>query len=167
MSKRAVQTLILLVDNEFGVLTRVTALLRREGWNIKSLAVAETINPVVSRLTISVECLDSTLPDVLQRIGRLACVRHISCFSDTNHIIRELALIILQGPDLSGARSVASGFGATVEELADGLLVEFAGHASQVAVLLEALRPYGLRDVARSGAVTLEHPVKEVRDEKA
>ena len=161
MSKRTVQTLILLVDNEFGVLTRVTALVRREGWNIKSLAVAETINPAFSRLTISVECLDSTLPDVLQRIRRLACVRELACYRHETHINRELVLAIVDGPHLEDARAIAAGYGAKVEELAGRLLLEFAGPPVQVDGLLQELRQYGLRDVARSGAVTLEQPVME------
>lgn len=75
MPKRSVKTIGLLVDNEFGVLTRITALVRRDGFNIKSLAVTETKNPGVSRLLIAVECVDSAFPKVLSRLGKLGCVK--------------------------------------------------------------------------------------------
>lgn len=162
MSKRTVQTLILLVDNEFGVLTRVTALVRREGWNIKSLAVAETMNTAVSRLTISVECLDSTLPTVLQRIGKLACVRAISCHSAATHISRELVLIAVGEQGRAAAEAAAAAFGANAEEFpGGGVLIEFAGLPSRADELIAALEPFGIQNIARSGVVTLEKPVME------
>jgi acetolactate synthase-1/3 small subunit len=65
----------LLVDNEFGVLTRITARVRREGFNIKSLAVEVTENPEMSLMLIAVECLESALPKVLGRLNKLECVR--------------------------------------------------------------------------------------------
>ncbi len=67
-------TLDLLVDNEFGVLTRITALVRREGFNIRCLAVDETENPEISRLLICVESMQSAVPRVVVRLNRLGCV---------------------------------------------------------------------------------------------
>ena len=162
MGKRTVQTLILIVDNEFGVLTRVTAQVRREGWNIKSLVVAETMNPAVSRLTISVECQDSTLPQVLERLGKLASVRAISAYSDETHFCREFMMATVACEGLSGAEDAARAFDARTTALPCGcLLVEFAGPPDSADLLLSALRPFGVKNVARSGAVTLEKPAKE------
>lgn len=164
MSHRTVQTLILLVDNEFGVLTRVTALVRREGWNIKSLVVAETMNPAVSRLTISVECLDSTLPHVLERLGKFACVRGISAYSEETHISRELVLALVGREGSAAAAETAKAFGARVEELPGGCLtLEYSGKPSQVEELISRLKPFGVENVARSGAVALERPVREAQ----
>jgi len=75
MPQRSVKTIDLLVDNEFGVLTRITALLRREGFNIISLAVNTTGNPEVSRLLIAVECIDSAFGRAMARLVKLGCVR--------------------------------------------------------------------------------------------
>lgn len=74
--QKSVITLNMLVDNEFGVLTRITSLVRREGYNIKSLAVDVTDDASVSQLLLSVECMVSTLPNILSRLNRLGCVRH-------------------------------------------------------------------------------------------
>jgi acetolactate synthase-1/3 small subunit len=162
MSKRGVQTLILLVDNEFGVLTRVTALVRREGWNIKSLVVAETMNPAVSRLTISVECIDSTLPQVLDRLGRLACVRSIAAFAAETHFSRELVMLTVSGCGAAEAARKAAAAGARLLDEGPGsATLEFAGAPEQAEDLVAALKPLGIVNVARSGIVTLERPKKE------
>lgn len=73
--KRSIVTFYLLVDNEFGVLTRITAMLRREGFNIKSLAVEVTDNPEISQMLITVECIDSAVSKVLSRLNKLGCVK--------------------------------------------------------------------------------------------
>jgi acetolactate synthase I/III small subunit len=163
MSKRTAQTLILLVDNEFGVLTRVTASIRREGWNIRSLVVAETMDAAVSRLTISVECIDSTLPNVLERLGRLACVRSISAYSDATHFRRELILVTMSAEHRKFALHAGEAIGAHVIEggKAGALTLEFSGVPEQAESLLAALKPLGIVNVARSGIVTLERPAKE------
>jgi acetolactate synthase-1/3 small subunit len=162
MSRRAVQTLILLVDNEFGVLTRVTALVRREGWNIKSLAVAETMDPAVSRLTISVECIDSTLPHVLERLGRLACVKGITAYAEATHFSRELILVTLEGGEGERAIKEAEGLGARILDSSGGMLtVEFSGEPGHAEALIATLKSFGTVNIARSGIVALERPAKE------
>lgn len=77
MNKKQIYTIGLTVDNEFGVLTRVTALIRREGWNIKSLSVDETERSDISRMTIDLECAEHTAEQVIKRLSRLASVRAI------------------------------------------------------------------------------------------
>jgi acetolactate synthase I/III small subunit len=163
MSKRTVQTLILMVDNEFGVLTRVTALVRREGWNIKSLVVAETMNPAISRLTISVECIDSTLPRVLDRLGHLACVGSITAYSEESHISRELVMITMGCECRELAIKAAEAIGAHVIPTAacECVTFEFTGSPEHAVNLIAALKPYGIQNIARSGIVTLERPAKE------
>lgn len=161
MSKRSVQTLILIVDNEFGVLTRISALVRREGWNIKSLVAAETINPALSRLTLSVECIDSTLPRVSERLGRLACVRGITVYSADTHFGREFLMATVDGDTAAAARAAEDAGARVVESSGGKLTLEWVGAPGQAEGLLAALKPFGIVDVARSGIVTLERPAKE------
>lgn len=75
MPQRSVKTIDLRVDNEFGVLTRITALVRREGFNIVSLAVNATGHPEISRLLLAVECIDTAFVKVMNRLKKLGCVR--------------------------------------------------------------------------------------------
>lgn len=91
--KREVVTIFLLVDNEFGALTRITALVRREGFNIKSLAVEVTENPDVSQMLISVECLDSRLIKVLERLNKLGCVRNVAQVSNCFDLGQALKMV--------------------------------------------------------------------------
>lgn len=91
--KRRTVTMKLLVDNEFGVLTRITALVRREGFNIKSLAVEVTENPERSQMLISVECLESALPKVLGRLNKLECVKEANLVSDRFDLGQQLQAV--------------------------------------------------------------------------
>jgi acetolactate synthase I/III small subunit len=162
MSRRSVQTLILMVDNEFGVLTRVTSLVRREGWNIKSLVVAETMNPAVSRLTLSVECIDSTLQQVLDRMGKLACVRGIKAYSDATHLSRELVMVTVGCEKRAWAEEAAKAIGAkVVGSCGECLTIEFTGEPEHADNLISALKPFGIVNIARSGVVALEKPTGE------
>lgn len=147
------QTLTLMVDNEFGVLTRVTAMVRREGWNIKSLSVAETANPAVSRLTLCVECVPGTLDHVTARLGRLACVRTLSLYSPATHTGRELLLARTNADDTALAALVAR-YDA---RLLSGGVLEASGTPEQLDALLAELRDLGPVEAARSGIVTLEN----------
>ena len=112
MQARDAHILTLTVDNEFGVLTRITAQIRREGWNIKSLAAEETADRSISRITLALQCFDSTLPSVVSRLSRLACVRHVSAYDAARCICRELT--IARMADTPEMRAVAEQFGAQV-----------------------------------------------------
>jgi acetolactate synthase I/III small subunit len=155
MAARTTQTLTLMVDNEFGVLTRITALVRREGWNIKSLAVAETLNPAVSRLTLCVECLDNSLPNVLQRLGRLNCVRDITVFTTQTHLGRELVLVRVSCSS-DALTEIVARYGAKLKETEGSTLLEAVDSPEAIDRLLGELKQYGALDAARSGMVTLE-----------
>ncbi|NLG52426.1 MAG: ACT domain-containing protein [Clostridiales bacterium] len=83
MSIRGIRNISMLVDNEFGVLTRITALVRRDGLNIKSLAVTETKDKAVSRLLIAVECTDNSFIKVLARLKKLGCIKSAEGVSES------------------------------------------------------------------------------------
>ncbi len=93
MSVRGPKTIMLMVDNEFGVLTRITALLRREGFNIASLAVSVTTKPEISRMIISVECIDTAMPKIIERLNKLSCVETATVISGDFHLGEELDIV--------------------------------------------------------------------------
>ena len=155
MPTREAHILTLTVDNEFGVLTRVTAQIRREGWNIKSLAAEETADPSVSRITLALQCFDATLPSVVNRLSRLACVRHVSAFDAERCICREL--VVARTADAPGARAVAERFLAQVISSENGImLLQLTAEPKTLNAFLEALRKEGEVASARTGAITLE-----------
>lgn len=156
MAQKKVHILTLLVDNEFGVLTRITALIRREGWNIKSLAVSETINHGTSRLTISLECLDSALPAVLTRLDRFDCVHSVTAFSQATHICRELA-VLQTCAERESVMSAALKYGARIILDEHGCLtLELSESPENIDAFLSEMETLGLQGYTRTGATTLE-----------
>jgi acetolactate synthase-1/3 small subunit len=151
-----VQLLSMQVDNEFGVLTRITALIRREGWNIKSLSVAETVDPSVSCLTVSIECMDSVLAHVRERLERLDCVHSLTVFDARRHRRVELAVVRVQTADTAGAGACAAAFGARPWD-AEGreATYEITGDPGHIDAFLEALRAFGAPEITRSGAIMI------------
>ncbi|NLG36549.1 MAG: ACT domain-containing protein [Clostridiales bacterium] len=106
MPAKSVKTISLIVDNEFGVLTRITALVRREGFNIISLAVTVTDNPELSRAFIAVECIQSAFPKVLERLRKLACVRTAEPVSSQLDLTAALGRVFAE-MDIEGGASHA------------------------------------------------------------
>ena len=158
MSQGSSHILNLLVDNEFGVLTRVSSQIRREGWNIKSLAVAETMDPAISRITLSVECFAVTLPSVLMKLKRLHCVRSVIAYEPEKFVCRELAVIRFTPHD-TNAMSVGIIGDCTMREISrsvDTIMLEVTGSPDSLTECIEAFKKLGTVEAARTGAITLE-----------
>ena len=154
MSKTT-QILTMDVDNEFGVLTRITALIRREGLNIKGLSVAETVSCQVSRLTVVVEMQGIELQTILSRIGRLDCVHTISVYEPAAALKRELALVLcLRESGLWKGERVLWDNGRVV-------CFELTGTPEELNDYVARSRERGLIALSRSGAVTIEKGVRD------
>lgn len=146
------------VDNEPGVLTRVTGLIRREGWNIKDLTSAETADPTRSRLTIGVICAKSSLQHMLDRLAAMTCVRDIGyCLPEQ---CRELGIVSLHDAkeeDAPAIAAVAERYGARLLKNAESeTRYELCGDLGAVDAFLEEMKSFGRLRVARSGAVALQ-----------
>ena len=102
MPTRSIKTISILVDNEFWVLTRITALFRREGFNIKSLAVTVTEDEAVSRLLIEVECIESSFSKVMSRLIKLGCIKHATLVSESFDLSRGLNNLFSELNSLEG-----------------------------------------------------------------
>lgn len=153
-NKKTVFTLM--VDNEFGVLTRITALIRRAGWNIRSLAVAETAVSTVSRLTICLECRNTTLEYVLRKLGRLDCVRDISIFTPETQVQQEMAILRITPEALATLEDVD---GLAVKPLYSDereLMLAVSGESALIDTALDALREKGLLEAARTGMIAMK-----------
>ena len=86
-------TISVLVENEFGVLSRVAGLFSGRGFNIESLSVAETLDPTVSRITLVTTGDDTVLEQITKQLNKLVSIIRVSDFKDTEHVERELVLI--------------------------------------------------------------------------
>lgn len=147
----------LMVDNEFGVLTRITALIRRAGWNIRSLAVAETQATETSRLTICIECRNNTLEHVLERLGKLACVREISVFSRENQAAQELALVRVRKDDLRRLDELCAREGyKTLHEGEHERVLAITCEPEHIGAAIRELRGLGITELARTGLIAMK-----------
>ena len=151
-------TLSVLVENRPGVLARVASLFSRRGFNIDSLAVGETEDPRVSRMTIVVSVEGKPLEQITKQLHKLINVLKIAELPLEASVERELALIKVQAE--AGKRSeileIVEIFRAKVTDVdAGALMIEATGTPEKIASLEELLRPYGIVELVRTGRVAL------------
>lgn len=158
MTEITTHTISVLVENRSGALARVSGLFARRGYNIDSLAVGETEDRTISRMTIVVSVEGKPLEQVTKQLHKLVDVLRIAELPHDASIERELALIKV-GVD-AGRRAevleIVEIFRAKVVDVdASALTVEATGTPDKVAALEELLRPYGIVEMARTGTVAL------------
>ena len=151
-------TLSVLVDNRPGVLARISGLFARRGFNIDSLAVGETEDDRVSRMTIVVSVEGKPLEHVTKQLHKLINVLRIQELPRDDSVERELALIkvAVDASRRSEVLEVAEIFRAGVVDLDPAsIVVEATGTPEKIAALEEVLRSYGIVEIARTGRIAL------------
>lgn len=149
-------TLIALLHDRPGVLYRTVTLLRRRDYNIVSLAVGHSEVPGISRMTIAVDTTDAPL--VVREISRLPDVLGVTDATVAPSIQRETAMlkIITVGEQLSVVASEAVAIGGRVLELADReIILEVTDTPLRVEAFIEAMRPHGIAEIMRTGALAM------------
>lgn len=147
------------VQDRAGVLNRVTGLLQRRQFNIESISVGPTETEGVSRMTLVVEVEDEQrLEQVTKQLNKQIDVLKVSDITDKAVVVRELALIKVASS--SQLRSEINGiidpFRAIVIDVSkDSLAVQITGKPEKIDALLELLRPYGIKEIARTGLTAL------------
>ena len=172
-------TLSILLENRFGELSRVVGLFSARGYNIDSLTVAETIDPKVSRMTLVTSGNDATIEQITRQLNKQIRVIEAVDMTGFKHIEREMALINVRagaGPARQEVLSLVGIFRAKVVDVSsDGIIVEATGDWSKVSALIELLKPLGIREIVRTGAVAIarlseqgavEGPAAEIDDEE-
>jgi len=161
-----------LVQDKPGVLQRIAGLIARRGFNIESLAVGRTHQEGLSRISLVVAGDDRVLEQVEKQLNRLVEVIKVTDHSDP-HVEREMALVKVVVPGMEERleiKDIAEGFRAkTVDVAKKSMVFEVTGQSAKVENFIEALRPYGLLEVMRTGAVALSRgeQVLKVREKKA
>ena len=151
-------TLSVLVEDKPGVLARVAALFSRRGYNIESLAVGATEQKNMSRMTIVVSVEDFPLEQITKQLNKLINVIKIVEQDADHSVSRELALIKVRAD--AGTRSqvieAVNLFRAKVVDVStESLTIEATGTPEKLEAFLRVLEPYGIREIAQSGMVTL------------
>lgn len=151
-------TLSLIVDNSAGVLTRVSGLISRRGFNIDSLAVGTTENPQMSRITIVVSCDEATVTQMVDQISKLYCVRSITVLDRGFAKSRELMLLRVKsdGSNRNDIIGICNIFEARIiEATADSVMIEFAGDLEKEAAFMSIISQHEILELARTGVIAL------------
>lgn len=157
-------TLSVTVDNKPGVLTRVTSLIARRGYNIESLAVDITEDSTISRVTIMVDGESTPIEQIVKQLHKLINVHKIVDLTDTDAITRQLALFKIKASPEQRHEviEIASVFRANVVDVASATVtIEVTGDAEKIDAMENLLRAYGIKEVARTGKIALSRGVHD------
>ena len=152
-------TLIALVEDKPGVLTRVASLFRRRAFNIESLTVGHTEKQGVSRMTIVVDSTNTDAEKVAQNLLKLVNVITVENITDAPAVTRELALIKVHTENSTTRgeimQLVETFRGRVVDVGRDALMIEVTGTGDKIESLVEVMRPYGIKEMVRTGRVAM------------
>lgn len=151
-------TISVLVENKFGVLARIASLFSARGFNIDSLAVGETEDPNVSRMTIVVRGDERILEQIEKQLNKLIDVIKVTDFVQTEHIERDLALIKVKADksDRSEILQIADIFRAKIVDVSPGsVIIEMTGDEEKILALVNMLKPFGVKEMVRTGIVAM------------
>ncbi|HEY3523537.1 MAG TPA: acetolactate synthase small subunit [Candidatus Limnocylindrales bacterium] len=160
--------LVAIVLNRPGVLNRVASLMRARSFNIESLAVSHTDEADVSRMTITLNGDDVAVEQATKQLYRLIDVLKVQDVTAEPTVERELALIKVRATDRNRAEvlKIVEMAGGRVADLAtDALVVEASGTETQVDDLLGLLRPYGIKEIVRTGSVVMARGASSIQEE--
>ncbi|MEE9487158.1 MAG: acetolactate synthase small subunit [Candidatus Brocadiales bacterium] len=151
-------TITAIVVNKVGVLVRIAGLFSSRGFNIDSLNVGETEDPNLSRLTVVVNGDDAVLEQVRKQLGRVIDVIKVNDLTRQSYVERDLMLVKVNVPP--GKRGaileVVNIFrGKVVDVGQKDIIVELAGTEDKVEAMMKLLRPYGIKETARTGQIAM------------
>jgi acetolactate synthase-1/3 small subunit len=162
------QILSVLVENSAGVLSQVTRMFSRKGYNIDSLAVGPTDNPAVSRITILIDVDDRTAEQVANQLSKLIPVMSVRRLKQDETISRELILVKVRVRD-RGQRDeiiqLSNIFRVSIVDVAmESLTICITGDQSKSDALLDLLAEFGILELVRTGTVALERGPRTIND---
>ena len=155
MNVRVIQ---LLVDNTSGVLSRISGLFSRRGYNIESITAGVTANPKYTRITIVTSGDDDILNQIEKQVAKLIDVRDIKVLPPNESVYRELALIKVRATagNRQGVISIADIFRANIIDVSpDSMIIELTGDQDKINAFLGLLEGYEILELARTGIAGL------------
>ncbi len=147
------------VENTYGVLTRVSGLFMRKGFNIDSLTVGETDNPAYSRITITLNGDDYAREQLINQLKKLHNVKQVKLLETGASVERELLLVKVKNtPEIRNELMAATEIyrAKIIDYTTDSMCVEVTGEPSKIRAFIEVLKPLGIVEMCRTGVVALE-----------
>ncbi len=160
------QIISLLLENKPGALMRVTGLLSQRGYNIESLTVAQTLDPMLSRMTITVDVEPQIRAQVIKQMNKLINVLQASDVSDGPSVNRELVLIRVRTAQVSRTAILkeAEIFQArVVDSTVEGFALEATGDPDKLDEFINVMKSYGEIEVTRSGIISMSLENRKLR----
>ena len=151
-------TLIALVEDKPGVLTKVASMFRRRGFNIASLAVGKSEQPGLSRMTFVVNGDDHTVGQVVKQLDKLIDVIEVSDITDESIVTRELALIKVKTTSMTRGEiiQIVNLFRANIIDVgSESMVIEITGEEDKINALHNLLAPFGIMEMLRTGLVAM------------
>ncbi len=150
--------LSMLVENQPGVLSRIVGLFSGRGFNIESLCVAATTDPLISRVTLVTTGDKDIVEQIKKQLNKLINVIKVMDFTTTSFVQREMALIKVRAKPENRAEilRMADIFRSRIVDVSsDFYVVEVTGDEDKLAAILNLLKPMGIKEIARTGAIAL------------
>ena len=153
------QIISVLVENQFGVLNKITGLFSRRAFNIESLAVGVTDDPTVSRITIIVDSGNSVVEQVEKQLNKLIDVIKVRTIEEERMIGRELMIIKVSATtkNRQDIMNICQIMGAKIDDIsATSMTMEIADTTERVELFQSLLRPFSILEVARTGLIAVQ-----------
>ena len=147
-----------LLQNKPGVLSRVTGLFSGRGFNIESLAVAQTIDPEVSSLTLTTKGDDMIIEQITKQLHKLIDVIKVTDLNEVESVEREMAIIRVKaeaGTRAEVLRVIDIFRGKVVDVSPKSYAVEITGPASKLKAVIDILKPIGIQEIVRTGVISM------------
>ena len=152
-------TIAVLVENKFGVLARIAGLFSARGFNINSLAVAETEDPTMSRITMVVDADERILEQIKKQLNKLIDIVKIIDLTQKDCIDRELVLVKVRVDQKTRdrvVRTVESLNAKVIDTRGDFLTIEESGDEKRIKATLALLKPFGIVEIVRTGKIAIQ-----------
>ena len=151
-------TITLLVENKFGVLSRISGLFSGRGYNIESLSVGEGIDPIYSQMTIVTSGDDLIIEQITKQLNKLVDVIKVTDVTEFEHVEREMVLIKVT-PRLerkAEVLNIAEIFrGRIVDSSESTYTIEITGDEKKIEAFIGLMKPMGIKDLVRTGKVAI------------
>ncbi|HAA72462.1 MAG: acetolactate synthase small subunit [Planctomycetaceae bacterium] len=148
-----------LVQNVPGVLAHISGMLASRGYNIHSLAVGETDDPQISRMTFVVVGDNTVLEQIRKQLEKVVTVVRVHNISSQDHVDRDLMLLKVSaaaGGQRSEVRELVDIFRARIVDVGpDDVMIEISGRENKLNAFMDRLRPYGILEVVRTGCIAM------------
>ncbi len=159
MSNTSKHTISILVENNPGVLQRVSGLFTRRNFNIDSITVGKTDNPEISRITIRTVGDEQILEQITKQLNKLIEVLKVRELNPENTLKRELALIKVNTPDEQTKSEVLQYTeifrGSIIDVTSKSLVIQITGKPSNIVELTKLLAPYGIKEISKTGVTAM------------